>query len=144
MAGLRSTAMAIMRVGDERVGVLQVGNKRDGSPFNLEDVRLLQIYAGQAAIIVESARLYREEQSRVAELHGLQQIAQAMSAFTNPEELYAQLTQRIAELMKVDICGVLIYEPEQEKLIARTAVLWCQRRDRPPVQPVCGPARAGP
>jgi PAS domain S-box-containing protein len=120
MAGLRSTAMAIMRVGDERIGVLQVGNKRDGTPFNLEDIRLLQIYAGQAAIIVESARLYREEQSRVAELHGLQQIAQAMSAFTNPEELYAQLTQRIAELMKVDICGVLIYEPEQEKLVART------------------------
>ncbi len=119
MAGVRSTAMAAMTVGDDRIGVLQVSNKINGQPFTLDDLHLLQIYANQAAIVVESARLYSQEQSRVAELQGLQQISQAMSAFTNPEELYARLTERIAELMDVEICGVLIHEADEDKLVAR-------------------------
>lgn len=120
MAGLTNTAMVMMTVGEERIGVLQVGNKQDGTPFTLEDIRLLKIYASQVAIVVESARLYNEEQSRVAELRGLQQIVQTMGSLTNPEELYAQLTRRIAELMKVEICGVLLHEPEEDLLVART------------------------
>jgi PAS domain S-box-containing protein len=117
--GVHSTAMALMRLGDEKIGVLQVSNKTDGAPFTLEDIRLLEIYAGQSAIVVESARLYSEEQNRVAELQGLQQIVQAMSSFSNPEELYGQLTARIAELMKVDICGILVHDPDEDKLVAR-------------------------
>lgn len=120
MAGAQTTALAAMTVGDERIGVLQVSNKVDGSPFTLPDIRLLQAYANQTAVVVESARLYGQEQSRVAELQGLQQIVQAMSAFTNPEELYAQLTRRIAELIGVAICGILIYEPDEEQLVACT------------------------
>jgi len=119
LTGMRSIAMAAMVVGDERIGVLQVSNKHDGVPFNMEDIRLLRTYANQAAIIVESARLYSEEQSRVAELEGLQQIAQTMSSFTNPEQLFGQLTQRIAELMSVETCGVLLYDADEEQLVAR-------------------------
>ncbi len=119
MTAVRSTAMVAMTVGEERIGVLQVSNKIDGTPFTMEDIRLLQIYADQAAIVVESARLYAEEQSRVAELRGLQQISQALSAFTNPDELYGQLTERIASLMGVDVCGLLLYDPDGEQLTAR-------------------------
>lgn len=119
MSGTQAVAMAVMTVGDERAGVLQVANKADGTPFTMEDIRLLQTYAGQAAIVVESARLYAQEQSRVAELQGLQQIVQAMSAFTQPEELYAQLTRRIAELLGVGVCGILLHEPDGERLVAR-------------------------
>ena len=119
MSGTRTVAMAVMTVGEERSGVLQVANKIDGTPFTMEDIRLLQTYAGQAAIVVESARLYEQEQSRVAELQGLQQIVQAMSAFTQPEELYAQLTRRIAELLGVGVCGILLHDPDSERLVAR-------------------------
>jgi PAS domain S-box-containing protein len=118
--GVRSTAMATMTVGDERIGVLQVANKRNGAGFTLDDIRLLQIYATQAAMVVENARLYAEEQSRVAELEGLQQIAQALSAVTSPDELYAQLNERIGKLMNVEMCGMLIHEPEEERLVTRT------------------------
>jgi PAS domain S-box-containing protein len=119
MAGVNTTAMATMTVGDERIGVLQVFDRQDGAPFSMADIHTLQAYANQAAIVVESARLYAEEQSRVAELQGLQQIVQTMSAFTNPEELYTRLTERIADLMGVRFCGILLYEPEDKKLTAQ-------------------------
>src|SRR5690606_39865440 len=63
----------LMSSGDERSGVLYVANRADGRPFGMDDIRLLQTYATQAAIVVESARLYAQEQTRVAELQGLQQ-----------------------------------------------------------------------
>lgn len=117
--GTNALAMAMMRLGDESIGLLHVSNKNNGEPFTLDDIRLLQLYADQAAILVESARLYSQEQSRVAELRGLQQISQTLSSLTNPDELYRQLTQRIAELMGVYICGVLLHDPETDMLTAR-------------------------
>ncbi len=117
--GTNTIAMAMMRLGDESIGLLHVSNKNNGEPFNMEDIRLLQLYANQAAILVESARLYSQEQSRVAELRGLQQITQTLSSLTNPDELYRQLTQRIAELMGVYICGILLYDAEADMLVAR-------------------------
>lgn len=120
LTGVRQTAMALMQVGEQHIGVLQISNKLDGSPLTLDDIRLLQIYANQAAIIVESARLYSEEQSRVSELEGLQAITQAISAFKDPEQLFAQLTERIARLMQVEICGILLYDPDEDHLIANT------------------------
>lgn len=119
VTGTQAIAMAKMRLGEGAIGVLHVSNKNSGEPFNMEDIRLLQLYAEQAAILVESARLYSQEQSRVAELRGLQQISQTLSSLTNADELYRQLTQRIAELMGVYICGILLYDPETEKLTAR-------------------------
>src|SRR5690606_13973915 len=110
----------LMSSGDERSGVLYVANRADGRPFGMDDIRLLQTYATQAAIVVESARLYAQEQTRVAELQGLQQIVQAMSSFTNPDELYGQLVERIADLLGVGLLGILLHDPEQEHLAAVT------------------------
>src|SRR5690606_41589110 len=58
----------------------------------------------------------------VAELQGLQQLVQAMSASTRPEEIYAQPTGRIAELLGVGVCGILLHDPDSERLVARVPV----------------------
>ena len=79
---IKTTIMAKLSVGGKVIGVILVANKNDSTPFTMNDVRLLQTYAGQASIIVESSRLYVEEQSRVAELQGLQTITQTMTSFT--------------------------------------------------------------
>ena len=117
--GVYASAIATMTIGNERIGVVQISNKLDRSAFDMEDIRLLQVYAAQAAIVVENARLYGDEQNRVAELQGLQQISQAVSALTTRQELYAQLSERIGELMDVELCGILIYEPETATLAAQ-------------------------
>ena len=51
---------------------------------------------------MQAARLYRDQRARVAELDGLQQISEAMSQLGEMSSLYAQLTQRIANLMDVE------------------------------------------
>jgi len=56
--GVRHSLMVGMRSQGQLVGVIQPSNKRDGAPFNYEsDVRLLKIYASQAAVAIENSRL---------------------------------------------------------------------------------------
>ncbi len=47
---------------DTLLGVLQVINKRDGSPFTEDELRLVETLAGHAGIAIENASLYREAQ----------------------------------------------------------------------------------
>jgi sigma-B regulation protein RsbU (phosphoserine phosphatase) len=48
------------------VGVLAVINKLNKGPFTDDDVRLLSIIGAQSAQVLENARLYEEEQKRIA------------------------------------------------------------------------------
>ncbi len=112
-------ALSPMIVGGRRIGLLLVINKRRAGGFTEPDMRLLMAYARQAAAVVENARLYDEEQRRTRELSGLQQIAQAIGVLRNPEELYSQITARIADLMGVQMCGILLYDPREHVLVSQ-------------------------
>ncbi len=66
------------------IGVLQVLNKIDGSPFDDADAQLMQAFASQAAVALENARLFtltdQALADRVAELSMFQQIDHALNA----------------------------------------------------------------
>ncbi len=74
----RSLLAIPLRVKDQTIGVIEVINKRDGTPFNEEDVSLLTTFAAQAAVAVDNARLYEatdaELAARVDELQNLLRI----------------------------------------------------------------------
>lgn len=56
-----------MRARDALVGVLEVINRTDGSPFTQEDADLLGAIANQAALVIENARLYDMLSKRVVQ-----------------------------------------------------------------------------
>lgn len=51
-----SMACAPVKVGDVTIGVIEVINKVDGSPFQDEDLKILSIHAEAAALAIEKAR----------------------------------------------------------------------------------------
>ncbi len=62
---VRSLLCAPLLIKSELKGVLTVYNKRGATVFTEEDQRLLAIIAGQSSQIIETARLYEEEQALV-------------------------------------------------------------------------------
>lgn len=66
------------------IGVLEVLNKKDSSPFNQKDMELLTAFAGQVAIAIENARLYTQTDqalaARVDELSIMQRIDRELNA----------------------------------------------------------------
>src|SRR5574341_539689 len=90
-AGLHSLMLAPLSTGGRRFGMLQVSNKTDGSEFNDGDRRLLAIFAGQAAALVENARLYQDTNAtlrkRAAELRSVSRISHELNATLELERI---------------------------------------------------------
>ncbi len=71
-------------VKDHVIGVLEILNKMDRSPFNPKDLELLTAFAGQVAVAIENARLYTQTDqalaARVDELSVMQRIDRELNA----------------------------------------------------------------
>jgi PAS domain S-box-containing protein len=111
-----------LMLGERFIGTLELASKQR-AVFDHEDLMLIQAVAGQTAIAIENARLHQGQAERVAELSGLQQIAQTMGAFSDPIQLYGQLVSRIGGLMNCDIVGILLYAEEQRTLFPKLPFL---------------------
>jgi signal transduction histidine kinase len=81
------------------IGVLEVLNKKDGTLFIQEDSDLLNTFAGQAAVAIENARLFRmtdlQLAQRVKELETLERIDNELNRTLDVKEV-AQITVRSA------------------------------------------------
>ncbi|MFA6322976.1 MAG: ATP-binding protein [Candidatus Buchananbacteria bacterium] len=61
--GLRSLDVALvvpLYVKERLIGIIVIGNKKSGDPYSHQDLNVLKIIAGQAAIAIENATLYDE------------------------------------------------------------------------------------
>jgi len=119
VAGIKNTAWFPLSISGKRIGVIAVSNKRTETGFGTRDVQHLSVLASQASIIVENIRLFQREQRIDAELAGLQEITHAVGALTHEDEFYSDITERIARLMSIEMCGILQYEPDTEHLAAK-------------------------
>ena len=74
----RALLVIPLQVKDKVIGVIEVINKHDGSPFSQDDQDLLSAFAAQAAVAIENARLYTMTDqalaARVEELSVMQRI----------------------------------------------------------------------
>jgi signal transduction histidine kinase len=100
----RQILCAPMRIGDRVVGVMQVLNKRDGTPFDEQDLRLLTTLATQAAIAVENARLVRrlkEERDRLLAKEAEVRAAIARDLHDGPTQSVAAIAMNIEFIKKL-------------------------------------------
>jgi signal transduction histidine kinase len=72
-----------MRAHDKVIGVLEALNKRDGQPFNEQDIRTLTTLASQAAIAIENARLFQQSDFIAEMVHELRTPLVALKASTS-------------------------------------------------------------
>ncbi len=82
------------------IGVLEVINKIDGTSFTKQDTLLLSIFAQQASMALENARLYGELTERIKEIMiNVAERDQAEKALRNAQEaLEQQIAERTADL----------------------------------------------
>jgi len=101
--------------GGELVGTLEAGQTGEGA-FGQHDLDLLFLVSGQAAVAIRNARLYEDEQKRVAELAGLANLNQTLGAIRGMQGLFAQLVESVAPLFSAEIIGFLLYDEEKRTL----------------------------
>lgn len=115
---LRSFIGVPLMFGQELIGTLEIGALTAGT-YQQNDLDLLRLISGQAAVALHNAWMYRDEQHRSAELTGLAQLAQAVGAAKDPQALYTRLVESIVPLVSSEVVGFLLYQESQRALIGQ-------------------------
>ncbi len=119
---LRSYLGVPLLIVGELVGTLELGST-SVKAFTQDDLDVLNLIAGQAAIALNNARLYQEEQHRAQELAGLAHLAQVGSTFYEDQNLISRLVKAIRPLLEVEILGFLIYD-ESRRILNGEVPFW--------------------
>jgi len=98
------------------LGYLQVADKRDGSPFDQNDFRLLEIVAGQAAIIIENATLFRQSQERAQRAEALRRVASLTGSAATLDEILQFSLRELARLLRADVAAIFLVDESRGEL----------------------------
>lgn len=119
LAGIYNMAWFPLQLAQDRIGMLMISNKRGGGGFNHQDIQNMTVLAAQSSIVVESVRLYQRERRMDTELVGLQELTNAIGALSHESEFYGEITERIAKLMGIQMCGILLYDRDKSRLVSK-------------------------
>jgi PAS domain S-box-containing protein len=81
----------------EILGILSVDDPQDRQIPSEATVEIIELFAAQAAIAVENARLYEQTQRRAIQLAAVGEISRSVSSILDPNELFSQVVELIRD-----------------------------------------------
>jgi PAS domain S-box-containing protein len=84
---------------DRLLGVITLNNAETGRPFTPQDRDLLALFATQATVAIENARLYQDQERRATRLRTLTRLNQLMSASLDTDVVLREIAKAAAMLM---------------------------------------------
>jgi GAF domain-containing protein len=114
-APVRAVLSVPLLVGDEVIGTLSVGD-RAGRVFEHDEVRLLQAFAGHAALAVQSARLRDEIRRRQRDDAALDRVTREITAAPGRDDLHERIVTGARQLCPdADLTFLAACEPGAER-----------------------------
>ena len=115
---------APMRWQSQVTGVIHVMRDKGAPPFTQDDCNLLMMYANQAAVILENARLLEDIRKRVLQLDHLTAISQSAISASDLDELLPEFLQKLKEMLGAD-AGLFFQwnEAKQDPILFETGDL---------------------
>ena len=103
-----------MRISKRTIGVLSLADTTQTGAFAPEDVRLIELFADQAAIAVENARLLEAERQRADYLEGVTAASTALRAAGNRAEMLPIIVDQLANLLRTPHVGIALLVTDNE------------------------------
>ncbi len=104
--------MAPLLFRDRILGTMTALNYANGARLGEQEVELLTAMANQIAVAIENARLFQEEQERLAELAIINSVQSALAAELNIQGIYDTVGNKIRELFHQADVGIRIFDPQ--------------------------------
>jgi GAF domain-containing protein len=100
---VKATAYLPLVSNQQVVGILYV-NRMDIDRFPASDRRILELFADQAAIAVENARLFESSQGRIRDLEIVNEVAQILSTKLSVQDILDTIVSQVAERVGCAMC----------------------------------------
>lgn len=117
------SALSVMIVplqqGDTTIGVLNL-QREEVNAFTEEDLRVLSLFSSQAAIAIENARLFTEQQQRVSELQTIQSIVQQLTPLHEIPAIAQLFEHELGRLIEFDACRLFVVDHQAGVVISLT------------------------
>ncbi len=97
------------------VGALEVG-VTPVNGFSIDDLNILQLITGQAAVAIRNAGLYEVQQRWSSQLLGLTNLSQTVGSLRDLKDLFLRLVNGLSPLFDVEILGFLLYDEQRRTL----------------------------
>ena len=115
--------LAVPLLGAEGVlGVLDIGGGEQKRAFDERDVWLAELFAAQAAVALEHARLHEEERRRAVELAALNKACRAMASTLDLDEVLTQVMAEARAMLDAEAASVLLHDPADDELVFAASV----------------------
>jgi signal transduction histidine kinase len=100
-------------------GNLYLTEKDGGGDFTQEDQELVELFAAQAAVSIENARLYESATRWSRQLESLMEVSSAMAGATSVDRLLELVAERLHDLLEARLVTVALPAgPEQVRIVA--------------------------
>jgi signal transduction histidine kinase len=114
---MRSFLGAPVSARGQVFGNLYLTEKKDAEAFTDQDEHALVMLAGQAGVAIENARLYQEAHDRARRLEAIREIATAILAGTDPDQVLGLVARHARELVGADLATLAVPASPGELLV---------------------------
>ncbi|MGI8826572.1 MAG: diguanylate cyclase [Chloroflexota bacterium] len=113
---VRSELAVPLRRGENVVGVLNI-ERQEVNGFSQDDLNLLSLFASQAAIAIENARLFRELRNRVSDLQTIQSVVQQLTPVHEIPAIASVINLELKTLIDYHSWRLFIVDPDGQALV---------------------------
>jgi len=118
----QGVAAVPLKWGDRIVGVVNVTDIGKARRFTDRDLRLLELFASQAAIAIENAQLYEEQNQRYQELMVLHETSLHITSRLDLNSVLDAIIVRAAKLLDGQTAEVYLHRPAQGDLKSAASI----------------------
>jgi diguanylate cyclase (GGDEF)-like protein len=116
---VRSEMAVPLRQRDRIVGVLNV-ERAEVNAFSSSELDLLMLFASQAAIAIENARLFTEQRNRVYDLQTIQSIVQKLTPLHDIPSIAELVNRELKQLIDYHACRLFFLDESHKLLVPLT------------------------
>ncbi|MFN2244324.1 MAG: GAF domain-containing protein, partial [Anaerolineae bacterium] len=106
-----------LKVGDRVIGAITVADDEQTGHFDEDDVRLVSLFADQAAIAVENARLFEAEREQRELAEALRQATAAVSSTLDLEQILDLILEQVARVIPNDAIRIMLVEDDAARVV---------------------------
>ncbi len=128
---LQRTLSVPLKVRGKVIGVISVNDEDRVGPFSSEEIRLVSMFADQAAIAIENARLYEQAIQEIAErqraeqaeheqrklAEALHDVASALNSTLDLEEVLDRILDNVTRVLPCEAANLMLVENDVAHIV---------------------------